>query len=62
MNGRQEPVKKLSNATFNIYRSLFSMIFRQAMKNKKVKHNPARGVEQTAVTNTREKQLSSDEF
>ena len=36
-------------ATFNIYRSLFSLIFRQAMRNQKVKRNPARDVEMRRV-------------
>ncbi|SEB40355.1 tyrosine-type recombinase/integrase [Terriglobus roseus] len=53
---------KPSGATFNIYRSLFSLIFRQAIRDGKATENPAKGIRKKPLRNTREKQLSPDEF
>jgi integrase len=53
--------KKWSPATFNRYRALISMVYRQGIKNRKLTVNPAREIEQRKENNLRERYLLGHE-
>jgi integrase len=53
--------KVWSPATFNRYKALLSMVYRQAIKNGRVTVNPAREIERRVENNLRERYLLSSE-
>jgi len=53
--------KQWKPATFNRYKALISMVYRQGIKNHKVNVNPAREVEKRRENNARDRYLQSQE-
>jgi integrase len=60
-NDRKRGQRKWKPATFNRYKALVSMVYRQGMKNGKVTVNPARQIERRKENNARDRYLTQAE-
>jgi integrase len=58
---RKRNSKRWKPATFNRYKALISMVYRQGVKNRKVTVNPAREIERRKENNLRDRYLSERE-
>jgi integrase len=58
---KKRNLKKWKPATFNRYKALISMVYREGIKNRKVAVNPAREIEKRNENNIRDRYLLEDE-
>lgn len=59
--GKRREGKTWKPATFNRYKALLSMVYRQGIKNRKISVNPAREIERRRENNARDRYLSGQE-